>query len=228
VLGDVIKDVTALLETYEVPQGVDIVIGGTIEDQQESNQDMMTLLVLIIILVYIVMATQFESFKMPFIIMISILFAFTGVFLALFITNTPLSIIALIGAVMLVGIVVKNGIVMVDYTNLLVERGNKVRTAVVMAGKSRLRPVLMTSLTTILGMLPLAIGGGVGSETWKPMGIAIVGGLTFSTLLTLLVVPVLYALLVSNKAFRKKNTSEDEKQEIEELKRSVKRLNNPV
>ncbi|MDR1984515.1 MAG: efflux RND transporter permease subunit [Prevotellaceae bacterium] len=227
-LGEVVKDVTALLQTYETPQGVDVVIGGTIEDQQESNQDMMTLLLLIVILVYIVMATQFESFKMPFIIMFTIPFAFTGVFLALFLTNTPLSIIAMIGAVMLVGIVVKNGIVMVDYTNLLVERGNKVRTAVVMAGKSRLRPVLMTSLTTILGMLPLAIGSGVGSEIWKPMGIAIIGGLTFSTMLTLLVIPVLYALLVSNKAFRKKNTNEDERQEIEDLKHSIKRLNNPV
>ncbi|MDR1347876.1 MAG: efflux RND transporter permease subunit [Prevotellaceae bacterium] len=227
-LGDVVNDVSAILKTYEVPQGVDIVVGGTIEDQQESNQDMMTLLLLIVILVYIVMATQFESFKMPFIIMFTIPFAFTGVFLALFFTNTPLSIIALIGAVMLVGIVVKNGIVMVDYTNLLVERGYKVRTSVVMAGKSRLRPVLMTSLTTILGMLPLAIGSGVGSEIWKPMGIAIIGGLTFSTMLTLLVIPVLYALLVSNKAFRKKKTSEDERQEIEELKRSIKRLNNPV
>ena len=225
-LGDIITDVTAVLQSYETPQGVDIAIGGTIEDQQESNQDMMTLLFLIIILVYIVMATQFESFKMPFIIMFTIPFAFTGVFLGLVLTNTPLSIIALIGAVMLVGIVVKNGIVMVDYTNLLVERGNKVRTAVVMAGKSRLRPVLMTSLTTILGMVPLAIGGGVGSETWKPMGIAIVSGLTFSTLLTLLVIPVLYALLVSNKAFRKAKTSEDDKKEIEELKHSIKRLNN--
>ncbi|MDR0420702.1 MAG: efflux RND transporter permease subunit [Prevotellaceae bacterium] len=225
-LGDVVRDVTGLVREYETPQGVDIVIGGTIEDQQESNQDMMTLLILIVILVYIVMATQFESFKMPFIIMFTIPFAFTGVFLGLFVTNTPLSIIALIGAVMLVGIVVKNGIVMVDYTNLLVERGNKVRTAVVMAGKSRLRPVLMTSLTTILGMLPLAIGGGVGSEIWKPMGIAIVGGLTFSTMLTLLVIPVLYALLVSNKVFRKKHTSEEAKQEIEELKHSIKRLNN--
>jgi HAE1 family hydrophobic/amphiphilic exporter-1 len=164
----------------------------------------MTLFVLIVILVYIVMATQFESFKMPFIIMISILFALTGVLLALFITNTPLSIIAMIGLIMLVGIVVKNGIVLVDYTNLMVERGNEIRVAVVKAGKSRLRPVLMTSLTSILGMLPLAVGTGVGSETWKPMGIAIIGGLTFSTMLTLLVVPVLYALFVSNKSFRKK------------------------
>jgi len=227
-LGEIINDVSAVLQHYEAPQGVDIVVGGTIEDQQESASDMMTLLFLIVILVYIVMATQFESFKMPFIIIFTIIFALPGVFLALIITNTPLSIIALIGAVMLVGIVVKNGIVMVDYTNLLVERGHRVRTAVVMAGKSRLRPILMTALTTILGMLPLAIGSGVGSETWKPMGIAIVGGLTVSTMLTLIVLPVLYALFVSNKSFRKKNSSAEDEREIEELKKSIKRLNRPV
>jgi len=204
-LGDVVKDVNRVIGNYDVPQGVNIAIGGTIEDQQESNQDLMTLLVLIIILVYIVMATQFESFKMPFIIMFSILFALTGVLLTLFLTNTSLSVIAMIGLVMLVGIVVKNGIVLVDYTNLLVERGEEIRTAVVKAGKSRLRPVLMTTLTTILGMFPLAISSGVGAEIWKPMGIAIIGGLTFSTMLTLLVVPVLYALMVSRKTFSKKN-----------------------
>ena len=204
-LGDVVKDVNRVIGNYDVPQGVNIAIGGTIEDQQESNQDLMTLLMLIIILVYIVMATQFESFKMPFIIMFSILFALTGVLLTLFLTNTSLSVIAMIGLVMLVGIVVKNGIVLVDYTNLLVERGEEIRTAVVKAGKSRLRPVLMTTLTTILGMFPLAISSGVGAEIWKPMGIAIIGGLTFSTMLTLLVVPVLYALMVSRKTFSKKN-----------------------
>jgi HAE1 family hydrophobic/amphiphilic exporter-1 len=140
------------------------------------------------------MATQFESFRMPFIIMLSLPFAFTGVFLALFLTNTPLSLIALIGAVMLVGIVVKNGIVMVDFTNLLHERGLSINQAVISAGKSRLRPVLMTSLTTIFGMLPLAIGVGEGSEIWQPMGIAIIGGMTFSTAITLIIVPVVYSI----------------------------------
>jgi len=201
-LGDVLTEVRALLADYEVPDGVDIEIGGTVEDQGDAFSDILTLFVLIVILVYIAMATQFESLKYPFIIMFTIPFAFTGVFLALWISNTPLSLIALIGAIMLVGIVTKNGIVMVDYMNLLVERGSSVFEAVIAGGKSRLRPVLMTSFTTVLGMVPMAIGSGAGSETWQPMGIAVIGGLTFSTILTLFVVPVLYAIMV-NRSLRK-------------------------
>lgn len=193
-LSDVVNEINKKLENIAIPDGLFVEIGGTYEDQQEAFGDMMVLLILIIILVYIVMATQFESFKMPFIILFSLPFAFTGVFLALYITQTALSVIALIGAIMLVGIVVKNGIVMVDFTNLLRERGLSVSGAVVAAGRSRLRPVLMTTLTTILGMLPLAIGTGEGSEMWQPMGIAVIGGLTFSTVLTLVVVPVVYSV----------------------------------
>ena len=195
-LGDVVTEVNRLLADYPTPDGVDLEVGGTVEDQGDAFTDLMTLFVLIVILVYIVMATQFESLKFPFIIMFTIPFAFTGVFLALWMTSTPLSLIALIGAIMLVGIVTKNGIVMVDYMNLLIERGSGVFDAVIAGGKSRLRPVLMTSFTTVLGMLPLAIGTGAGSETWQPMGIAVIGGLTFSTILTLFIVPVLYSILV--------------------------------
>ena len=195
-LGDVVTELRQLIAEYPTPDGVDLEVGGTVEDQGDAFSDLLTLFVLIVILVYIVMATQFESLKFPFIIMFTIPFAFTGVFLALWITSTPLSLIALIGAIMLVGIVTKNGIVMVDYMNLLIERGSGVFDAVIAGGKSRLRPVLMTSFTTILGMLPLAIGTGAGSETWQPMGIAVIGGLTFSTILTLFIVPVLYSILV--------------------------------
>ncbi|MDR1342644.1 MAG: efflux RND transporter permease subunit [Prevotellaceae bacterium] len=191
-LGQVAAGTRACLQQLDIPQGVDVAIAGTVEDQEESFADMLTLMLLIILLVYIVMAAQFESLSKPLIIMVSILFAFTGVFLALWLTNTSLSMIALIGAIMLVGIVVKNGIVIVDFTNLQRERGMALNKAVVTAGKSRLRPVLMTSLTTILGMIPLAVGSGEGAEMWQPMGIAIIGGLTFSTLMTLLVVPALY------------------------------------
>ncbi len=205
-LGEVVQEINQMLKNYEVPDGLYIEVGGSVEDQQESFGDMLTLLVLIVLLVYIVMATQFESLKMPFIIMFTIPFAFTGVFLALWMTNTPLSMIALIGAIMLVGIVVKNGIVMVDYINLLIERGSNVLDAVVAAGKSRLRPVLMTSFTTILGMLPMALGIGNGSELWQPMGIAVIGGLTCSTLLTLLVVPVMYAILGVRKKMKARKT----------------------
>ena len=195
-LGDVVTELRQLIAEYPTPDGVDLEVGGTVEDQGDAFSDLLTLFVLIVILVYIVMATQFESLKFPFIIMFTIPFAFTGVFLALWMTSTPLSLIALIGAIMLVGIVTKNGIVMVDYMNLLIERGSGVFDAVIAGGKSRLRPVLMTSFTTILGMLPLAIGTGAGSETWQPMGIAVIGGLTFSTILTLFIVPVLYSILV--------------------------------
>lgn len=192
VLGDMVAKVNGVLDEYAMPEDVYTYIGGDWEDQQESFADIGTLLVLIVLLVYIVMATQFESFVMPFIIMFTIVYALPGSAIALWLTNTPLSLMALIAIVMLVGIVVKNGIVMVDYTNLLRERGVGMYEAVHAAGKSRLRPVLMTSLTTILGMLPMALGLGNGAELWQPMGIAIVGGLTFSTFLTLLAVPVLY------------------------------------
>ncbi|MEG2061613.1 MAG: efflux RND transporter permease subunit [Alistipes sp.] len=201
-LGDVVAATNKLIDEYPVPDGIDLEVGGTVEDQGDAFSDLMALFGLIVILVYIVMATQFESLKFPFIIMFTIPFAFTGVFIALWMTSTPLSLIALIGAIMLVGIVTKNGIVMVDYMNLLIERGSGVFEAVIAGGKSRLRPVLMTSLTTILGMLPLAIGTGAGSETWQPMGIAVIGGLTCSTLLTLFIVPVLYSILV-NRSQRK-------------------------
>ena len=201
-LGDVVTELRQLIAEYPTPDGVDLEVGGTVEDQGDAFSDLLTLFVLIVILVYIVMATQFESLKFPFIIMFTIPFAFTGVFLALWMTSTPLSLIALIGAIMLVGIVTKNGIVMVDYMNLLIERGSGVFDAVIAGGKSRLRPVLMTSFTTVLGMLPLAISTGAGSETWQPMGIAVIGGLTFSTILTLFIVPVLYSILV-NRSQRK-------------------------
>ena len=201
-LGDVVAEAQRLIDGYAVPDGVDLEVGGTVEDQGDAFSDLGMLLILIILLVYIVMATQFESLKFPFIIMFTIPFAFTGVFLALWMTSTPLSLIALIGAIMLVGIVTKNGIVMVDYMNLLIERGSGVFDAVIAGGRSRLRPVLMTSFTTILGMLPLAIGTGAGSETWQPMGIAVIGGLTFSTILTLFIVPALYSILV-NRSQRK-------------------------
>lgn len=198
-LGDVVGEIQKMLAEYETPDGIDLELGGTLEDQQETFGDLFMLLALIVVLVYIVMATQFESMTMPLMIMISLPFAFTGVFFALWITGTSLSLIALIGAIMLVGIVVKNGIVMVDYTNLLVERGASVAKAAVAAGKSRLRPVLMTSLTTVFGMVPMAMGLGEGSEIWQPMGVSVIGGLTCSTILTLLVLPALYVIFRGRK-----------------------------
>lgn len=198
-LGEAVAEVNTVLADYETPSGITLELGGSIEDQGEAFGDIAMLLILIVVLVYIVMATQFESLVYPFIIMFTLPFAMSGVFIALWLTNTPLSIIALIGAIMLVGIVTKNGIVMVDYMNLLVERGMHVGDAVIAGGKSRLRPVLMTSLTTVLGMVPMAMGIGEGSEIWQPMGIAVVGGLLMSTILTLFIVPALYAMLEGRK-----------------------------
>ncbi|MFI3286962.1 MAG: efflux RND transporter permease subunit [Rikenellaceae bacterium] len=206
-MSDVMVEVNKKLENIDIPEDINLGFGGSYEDQQESFADMAVLLLLIIVLVYIVMATQFESFSAPFIILFSLPFAFSGVFLALWISDTALSIIALIGAIMLVGIVVKNGIVMVDFINLLRERGLGLSQSVIAAGKSRLRPVLMTTLTTVLGMMPLAAGVGEGSELWQPMGIAVIGGLTFSTVLTLYVIPVVYTLFSARslKKNKKKN-----------------------
>lgn len=178
----------------DIPAEIDVEMGGSVKDMQESFRDILLLLLLSIVLVYIVMAAQFESLREPFIIMFSLPFAFTGVFLSLFITGTTLNVISFIGAVMLVGIVVKNGIVLVDYTNLLRDRGIALGQAVIQAGRSRLRPVLMTTLTTLLAMVPLAVSTGEGSEMWKPMGIAIIGGLFFSTMVTLIIVPVVYSM----------------------------------
>ncbi len=195
------------LDQMDIPVEIGTKIGGSIEDQKESFADMGVLLVLILMLVYIVMAAQFESLRYPFIIMFSIPFAFVGFILSLFITGTTINMMSLIGAIMLVGIVVKNGIVLVDYINLNRERGMGISQAVILGGKSRLRPVLMTSLTTILGMVPMSLGIGEGSELWQPMGIAIVGGLTVSTLVTLVIVPVVYCVFASREvtSYRKKH-----------------------
>jgi HAE1 family hydrophobic/amphiphilic exporter-1 len=193
-LGELAEQIRDKLREVDIPSAISVNVGGAYEDQQESFATLGLLLMLGLLLVYIVMASQFESFKMPFIIMFSIPFAVTGVFLALYLTNTNLSVIAALGAVMLVGIVVKNAIVLVDYINLMRERGHELNKAIILSGESRLRPVLMTAFTTILSMLPMAIGVGEGAETWKGMGIAVVGGLTFSTIITLIIVPVVYAL----------------------------------
>jgi HAE1 family hydrophobic/amphiphilic exporter-1 len=194
-LGDLAKKVLEVVDEVEVPQDVLVQVGGAFEDQQESFQDLALLMLLSLILVFIVMASQFESFTMPFIIMFSIPFAFTGVILALLITGTTLTIVAALGAVLLIGIVVKNGIVLVDFTNLMRDRGMRLVDAIVASGRSRLRPVLMTAFTTILGMLPLAMSTGEGSEIWRPMGITVIGGLVFSTIVTMIIIPVMYGLL---------------------------------
>lgn len=185
-----------VIKTLDIPQGVLINVGGSYEDQMEMASDMSTLMLLIVLLVYIVMASQFESFSKPFLILLgSIPFSFAGAFLALFITGQELEMVGMLGLILLVGIVVKNGIVLVDFINLMRDRGYELNEAIAMSGESRLRPILMTAVTAILGMLPMALSTAEGSEMWKPLGIVVIGGLTFATVVTLFIVPVLYALM---------------------------------
>jgi len=203
-LNIIAEQVQSKINNMDIPSDVNIQMGGAVEDMQESMRDLTLLLLLSLVLTYLVMASQFESLKMPFIIMFSIPFAFTGVVLAHLVTGTTMSVISMVGGVMLVGIVVKNAIVLVDYINLMRERGLVLREAIIESGKSRLRPVLMTSLTTILAMLPLAMSKGSGSEIWSPMGIAVIGGLIFSTIVTLILVPVIYHMMLRRSDKKKK------------------------
>ncbi len=193
-LGEITSDIQNYVDKMNLPEGIVIEYGGQIEQQAEAFSDLFLLLILSVVLVYMVMAAQFESLLDPFIIMFSIPFAFTGVTLGLFIFGETFNVISFLGAILLVGIVVKNAIVLVDYINITRERGYELKEAIVYSGRNRLRPVLMTTFTTLLGTLPLVISSGEGSEVWRPLGVATVGGLTVSTLITLLIVPVLYSI----------------------------------
>ncbi len=203
------EEIQSKINHMDIPPEINIQMGGAVEDMTDSMKDLTLLLLLSLVLTYLVMASQFESLKMPFIIMFSIPFAFTGVVLAHMITGITMSVISMVGGVMLVGIVVKNAIVLVDYINLMRDRGYELQEAIVLSGKSRLRPVLMTSLTTILGMLPLAMSKGDGSEIWSPMGIAVIGGLVFSTMVTLILIPVIYQMMLRRSDKRKKRVEYD-------------------
>lgn len=194
-LGELAVQIQNKIDKMDVPPGVIINVGGAYEDQQETFADMGLLLALIVMLVFVVMASQFESLSKPFIIMMTVPFAFSGVILALWITGTNFDVIGALGAILLVGIVVKNGIVLVDYINLMRDRGHELNEAIALSGESRLRPVLMTAFTTLLGMLPMALSTGSGSEMWVPMGVVVIGGILVSTILTLILVPVLYSLM---------------------------------
>ena len=195
-LGELAQAInTQVLPQIDKPAGYSIRLAGSYEDQQESFGKLGMLGALILILVYIVMASQFESFSNPGIIMFTVPFALSGVILALWITGVSLDMIGALGIVLLVGIVVKNGIVLVDYINLMRERGHDLNEAIQISGQSRMRPVLMTAFTTILGMVPMAVSQGEGAEMWRPLGIVVIGGLTVATFLTLYIVPVIYGAM---------------------------------
>ena len=203
--SDVVDDIRRRVEAEVLlPSGTTIEYGGILEEQQESEQVMQMMILLGVVLVYMVMAAQFESFVHPLLIMFSVPFAFSGVAVVLYLTGTPLSMTAYIGIILLIGIVVNNAIVLIDYINLLRTRGVKLREAIVDSGRQRLRPVLITTLTTLLGMLPMALSRGEGSESWRPLGLVVVGGLSVSTLVTLVIVPVLYFIVERRRARARK------------------------
>ncbi|MFA6929045.1 MAG: efflux RND transporter permease subunit [Lentisphaeria bacterium] len=199
-LGEVGSDLKrAIAENIILPPGIAIDYDGQIKEQGKSFSDLTLMLVLGVLLVYMIMAAQFESYLAPFIVMFSIPFAFAGAIFALAITGKTLNIMSFIGLIMLVGTVVNNAIVLIDFINILVARKLPVNQAITIAGRQRLRPVLMTTLTTIFGMLPMAMSKTTGSELWSPLSIAIIGGLAISTLVTLVFIPTLYSLLAKDK-----------------------------
>ncbi len=189
------KEIQAKLSSISHPSDIDYVISGQNKEMEKSTRSLLYALLLSIFLVYIVMASQFESLLHPFVIMFSIPLALFGVGITLFVLHIPMSVIVFIGLMMLAGIVVNNAIVLIDYINLLRKRGMAIREAILLAGKVRLRPIIMTTLTTVLGLLPLALGLGEGAEIRQPMAITVIAGLLFSTVLTLIVIPTLYELV---------------------------------
>lgn len=211
-LGDGAKKAEQIIADLDTPQGVTVSLGGQVEDQGDTFSSLTVIFVIGLLLVFMVMAAQFESLVDPFIILFAIPFTLVGVILAFLITGTTLSVVTFIGLIMLVGIVVNNGIVLVDYSNMLVRRGYSIRDAVMESGRSRLRPVLMTSMTTILGMLPMALSRGMGKELYAPLGITIIGGLLISMLVTLILVPTAYAAVHQHKLDKERRISRLRKQ----------------
>jgi HAE1 family hydrophobic/amphiphilic exporter-1 len=191
------SDAIAKLDAVDWPDGYRYDIGGTAEEQAQSFRYLMLAFIIAAVLAYMIMASQFESLVEPLIIIVTVPLALSGVLIMLAITSTPVSVTAMIGLILLSGIVVNNGIVMIDYIKVLQSRGVARFDAVVMGASRRLRPILMTAATTILSMVPLALELGAGSETWSPMARTVIGGLTMSTLLMLIVVPSLYYLVNS-------------------------------
>jgi HAE1 family hydrophobic/amphiphilic exporter-1 len=206
VLGDVrsaVARIKAGVDRLAIPEGFTIIYGGSWEDIQKTIKDLVLVLALSIILVYFIMAAQFESFRDPFIILFTLPTAFIGVIWIHLATGTIFSAFSGIGVLVLVGIVVNNGIILVDYANMLRRRGYELDRGVLAAGRTRLRPILMTVLTTILGLVPMAFFQGSGAELNRGLGLTVIGGLTLSTLFTLFFVPVLYHLFESGRERRK-------------------------
>ena len=194
-LGAVTTDLEEALAKIQLPTGFNIRLAGQIQQQRETFEGLLFATVLALVLVYMVMAAQFKSLIDPFVIMFSVPMGFPGVILILFLTETTLSTTSMMGVIMMLGIVVSNGVLLVDYTNVLRRRGQELHAAVITAARTRLRPILMTSLATVFGLAPMAIGWGTGGETNAPLARAVVGGLSVSTILTLFLIPTVYVIL---------------------------------
>lgn len=210
---DVSNKAKAVFDDYKLPNGCSIEYSGSNESTMEAVNQMLLMMLLGVILIYLIMVAQFQSLKSPFIIMFTIPLAFTGGFLGLLITGFDVSVVALLGFVMLCGIIVNNGIVLVDYINNLRLEGKERREAIVEAGKTRMRPILITAITTVLGLSTMALGIGTGSEIMQPIAIVCIGGLLYATVMTLYIVPVIYDIL-SKKELRKVNESDLEEIDI--------------
>ena len=208
----VTAEVQDYMKDYELPEGISVEVGGESVTVQEYMEDLFLAIIVAMILMYLIMVAQFQSLRAPFIVMFTVPLAFTGGFLALFLFGFDVSVVALLGCLVLSGVIVNNGIVLVDYINRLVADGMELNEAIVLGGKTRMRPVMMTALTTILAMLPMALAIGEGMEMIQPMAIVTIGGLVYATLMTLFFVPVMYyifykkrvaagKIMLSDKAF---------------------------
>jgi HAE1 family hydrophobic/amphiphilic exporter-1 len=194
-LKDVTSDVVSTIKNMDIPSGYSVKLAGETEEMKESFASLRFALILSIILVYMIMASQFESIIQPFIIMFAVPLSLIGVAWALVVTDTSMNVVVILGMIMLGGIVVNNGIVLIDYINILRSKGVGVEEAVMQAGKTRLRPILMTALTTILGLLPMALAIGKGAELRSPLAISVMGGLLVATFLTIFVIPAIYLVI---------------------------------
>ena len=209
IVSDVSKEVEKIVNNLDKPSGYEFEMDGENEATTEAMGQVLLMMALGILLMYLIMVAQFQSLLSPFIILFTIPLAFTGGFLGLWISGSDVSVIAMIGFVMLAGIIVNNGIVLVDYINQLRRGGMEKKEAIREAGMTRLRPILMTALTTVLGLLPMVVGGSMGTDMTRPMAIVTIGGLIYGTLLTLFVVPCIYDLFNRKKDITEKNEDDE-------------------
>ena len=209
-IGLVSSRVEKALKNYELPEGYTIEMKGEDETINETMTELLKMLGLAVVFMYLIMVAQFQSLRSPFIVMFTVPLAFTGGLFGLWMTGSPVSVIAMVGFVMLSGIIVNNGIVFIDYTNQLTAMGTEQQEALVEAGRTRLRPIIMTALTTILGLSTMALGFGSGADMVQPMAIVTIGGLIYGTVLTLFVVPCIYALFHKKEKARLREGIEEE------------------